>query len=311
MLNSGSRPAACQVDPAVSSARSSSTDVRPALQSQVIERADAYHTAADHHDAGMSFHRGSPERKCVTQCNQRPAKQDANCDNPLWKCARPAGHPPATAAVSAGTSVWKTTRICREQTISRRRWHNAPQPGFACLSAGGFLGIARRAAQVQVRISDLAELFADRGGQCARAAAHGESLGRQGSLRMVRHQHGWARGRCEQRTQPLADRRSRQVGSRSTSCSSAAASMSARRCRRRCSPRLRRLADRRVPLGALCTGGYALARAGLARQLQRHHPLGESLGAARGISPRAASATNCSPSTATASPAPAARRRWI
>ena len=28
---------------------------------------------------------------------------------------------------------------------------------------------------------------------------------------------------------------------------------------------LRRLADRRVPLGALCTGGYALARAGLAR----------------------------------------------
>jgi len=26
---------------------------------------------------------------------------------------------------------------------------------------------------------------------------------------------------------------------------------------------LRRLADRRVPLGALCTGGYALARAGL------------------------------------------------
>ena len=28
---------------------------------------------------------------------------------------------------------------------------------------------------------------------------------------------------------------------------------------------LRRLAERRVPLGGLCTGGYALARAGLAR----------------------------------------------
>ena len=39
--------------------------------------------------------------------------------------------------------------------------------------------------------------------------------------------------------------------------------MSARRSRPRCSRRLRRLAERRVALGALCTGGYALARAGL------------------------------------------------
>ena len=31
-------------------------DVRPALQRQVIKRADAYHSAANHHDAGMSFH---------------------------------------------------------------------------------------------------------------------------------------------------------------------------------------------------------------------------------------------------------------
>ncbi len=57
---------------------------------------------------------------------------------------------------------------------------------------------------------------------------------------------------------------------------------------------LRRLADRRVPLGALCTGGYATGRT--YRLCAKNFPGFES-------------ATNCSPSTATALPAPAARRR--
>ena len=30
--------------------------VSPAFQRQMVQRADAYHAAADHHDAGMSFH---------------------------------------------------------------------------------------------------------------------------------------------------------------------------------------------------------------------------------------------------------------
>src|SRR6202166_5345766 len=37
---------------------------------------------------------------------------------------------------------------------------------------------------------------------------------------------------------------------------------------------LRRLADRRVPLGALCTGGYALPRAGFAHSFHAPPPLG-------------------------------------
>ena len=49
MLKSGRRPAACQVEPEVSSLRSTRTTSRPALLGQVVERRDADHAAADHH----------------------------------------------------------------------------------------------------------------------------------------------------------------------------------------------------------------------------------------------------------------------
>src|SRR5882762_3100991 len=55
----------------------------------MVQRADADHAAANNHDAGMSFHRDLPTQ-LPKQCNQSPAKQDSNCDSPIWKCARPA-----------------------------------------------------------------------------------------------------------------------------------------------------------------------------------------------------------------------------
>ena len=82
MLKSGSRPAACQVDPAVSSARSTQHDVRPAFVGEMVERADADHAAADHHDAGMSFHVTIPDANAHRSVASGRCKQDANSDNP-------------------------------------------------------------------------------------------------------------------------------------------------------------------------------------------------------------------------------------
>ena len=73
-----------------------------------------------------------------------------------------------------------------------------------------------------------------------------------------------------------------------TSCSYAAASTCARPSRPRLLTALRRLAERRVRAGRRCApAATRSARAGLLDQLSRHHSLGESLGAARGISARA------------------------
>src|SRR5450432_2447629 len=79
-----------------------------------------------------------------------------------------------------GHTVGKTTEICRKQT---RCLCNGiiGRSGHAYLLRR-YLGIARSAAQVQVRILDPAELLPDRRGQCARTAAHGESIGRSGCL---------------------------------------------------------------------------------------------------------------------------------
>jgi len=63
-------------------------NVGPSLQGQMIERADAHHAAADDDDAGMSFH-WTVSVAGAGQCNQRPRKQDAICDDPVFKCVRP------------------------------------------------------------------------------------------------------------------------------------------------------------------------------------------------------------------------------
>ena len=65
--------------------------VRPAFVRQVIERADAYHAATDHHDAGMSFHRDDPPDgnalRSVTsgRPNNTPIATIA-CVNAPWPC---------------------------------------------------------------------------------------------------------------------------------------------------------------------------------------------------------------------------------
>src|ERR1700737_1394214 len=61
-----------------------------------------------------------------------------------------------------------------------RRWHTILVPILMPFDRRRHLGIARRAAQMQVRISDPAELFPDRRGQCLRTTANGQSPGRQG-----------------------------------------------------------------------------------------------------------------------------------
>ena len=73
----------------------------------------------------------------------------------------------------------KTTKTCRKQTRLGRRWHNSCPIRMLDLKRGRHLGIARRAAQMQVCISDSAELLADCRFERARAAAHGQSVGRQ------------------------------------------------------------------------------------------------------------------------------------
>ena len=104
------------------------------------------------------------------------------------------------------------------------------------------------------------------------------------------------------------DRRSRQTGSRRHSV----------RVRRRQRSRggLAGAADRAAapgrPAGAAGRPVHRRLRAGARRpagQFSRDHPLGKSVGPARGVSPGAASAISCSPSTAIASPVRAGRRR--
>jgi hypothetical protein len=48
------------------------------------------------------------------QCNDGAAKQDANCDNPLWKCARPAQKARRTAK-NTDTHLPKNDRIMSEK----------------------------------------------------------------------------------------------------------------------------------------------------------------------------------------------------
>ena len=120
----------------------------------------------------------------------------------------------------------KATSWAKGRRLSGKRQHyvgNRQESGgnvimiaFRHLSLFGsrrFFGITRRAAQMQVCIPDPAELFPHRGRQCARAAADGQSPGRQGRLRMVGHHHGWPGRRRQQRPQSLADRGARQTRS--------------------------------------------------------------------------------------------------
>ena len=123
--------------------------------------------------------------------------------------------------------------------------------------------LRRRPAQEQVRLPDPAELLADRGRERGRAAAHGEPGCGPGPLRMVHREPRRPPGAGEQRARPHADHRRSTSSARSTSCSSAAASTCARPYSPPLLTALRRLAERGIALGALCTGGYALARAGL------------------------------------------------
>jgi transcriptional regulator GlxA family with amidase domain len=73
---------------------------------------------------------------------------------------------------------------------------------------------------------------------------------------------------------------------------------------------LRRLAQRLVPLGSLCTGGYALAKAGL---LDKYKAVvhWENMSALKSSFRRCSSPSSCTRLTGTATPARVALRRWI
>ena len=117
---------------------------------------------------------------------------------------------------------------------------------------------------MQVRLSDSAELFFDRRGQCTRATARWPiAWSAKTSTNGPSSPWTGAAGR-QQRSESVAH------PAPSTSWGAVDILFCLRRhqcARSRYRPllltALRRLADRRVPLGALCTGGYALARAGL------------------------------------------------
>src|ERR1700693_617802 len=84
----------------------------------------------------------------------------------------------------------KRRHILSETDKTYAGWRNIRSRKSVTITLWRLLGIASLVAQMQVRISDIAELFADRRGQCARAAAHGKSVGWQRDLPMVRRQHG-------------------------------------------------------------------------------------------------------------------------
>src|SRR5450755_1663254 len=90
----------------------------------------------------------------------------------------------------------KGDKTCPKPTRPTRRWHTIATRKLVMIALRRLLGIASLVAQMQVRISDVAELLVDRGGQCARAAAHGKSVGWQRDLPMVHRQHGRACGGC-------------------------------------------------------------------------------------------------------------------
>ena len=152
--------------------------------------------------------------------------------------------------------------MSKKDKTAGERWHNGHALDLGCF-LGRHIGIARRAAQMQVCVSDPAELFADRRGECARAAANGQSSGRPERS---------TSGPCSASTAVPTEASSGLTLSPTGTLDKLGAVDILFVCgginvREAVSPALltalRRLAERRVPLGALCTGGYALARAGL------------------------------------------------
>src|ERR1700730_4828764 len=88
MLNSGRRPAACQVEPAVSSARSSSTASVQPLSAKWYSVLTPTAPPPITTTRLCVFTCLISKRKYVRQCNQQKIGQHANCDSPLWKCDR-------------------------------------------------------------------------------------------------------------------------------------------------------------------------------------------------------------------------------
>ena len=230
MLKSGSRPAACQVEPAVSSVRSSSTTSDQPFLRQVVERADADDAAADHDHSRMRFHASEPPPAArARQCSRREARPlyGGHQTSATMRQRRYTGHP------------GDRRRRCGCPPTRRRqktRYAFLTLPNYSLIAVTNAVEPLRMANRVvgpgRLR---MVHRRASTASPSRRAAAStltptiAARQGRQGRhpVRLRRHQR--SRGRL------------------------------ASRCSRRCAG----LRNGALPLGALCTGGYALARAGL------------------------------------------------
>ena len=199
-------------------------------------------------------------------------------------------------ATTAAGNAWRPDRTRRRPGDERAipRWNCQADPA------------------APVRLPHVAELLDDRAGQRGRAAAHGRtaSCERDAYAWSIASLDGKA-GRRQQRPRALAHRRARRhrAGRRRLRLRRHRRPAGGRRRELLCA--LRRLAQRRVALGVAVHRRLRAGQGRPARRAPRSDPLGEHVGAARGVSADRLRPTSSSRSTAIATPARAASRRSI
>jgi transcriptional regulator GlxA family with amidase domain len=169
------------------------------------------------------------QRKCARQCNQRRYKQEAICDNPLWKCA-------IDGIMNCPNSCIPDPEVPLDSPAVLRKCRYAflTLPNYSLIAVANALEPLRMANRVVGReVYEWSIISMD--GEAVDASS-GLNLSPTGALEKL--------GAADIVFV---------CGGINVREAVSPALLSA----------LRRLADRRVPLGALCTGGYALARAGL------------------------------------------------
>src|ERR1700722_6957044 len=188
MLKSGKRPAACQVEPAVSSERSS----RTTSDQPFFVRGYSVLTPTPPPPI-------TPPRACVLificpaalkplQCSQRTAGQSSQLRQPLIRI-RPSESLPWSAQAPNGRDMSRADKL----HVDFR--HAGQSAAYNWLNQEGMRhGLRRSDPQEPLRLCDAAELLAHRAHERDRTAAHGEYAVRSKRVRGVHRESGWCAG---------------------------------------------------------------------------------------------------------------------